>query len=395
MRIEVLTSLYPGPPRPFEGIFAERRWLGMGARGHEVRVTQPMPRTPGPLSRGAWAEIRRMPRMEVRDGIQVDRPRYLHLPGRARRNACRFARVGLRRILTACPDVVVCDYAWPAAEAAPILRRAGIPCVISGRGSDVLEVAGEAGLGAELATCLQAAGHWCAVSQDLVDAMDDLGGAPGRGVLVPNGVDLSRFSLRDRAEARASLSLPSSSDPIVLVVGHLIARKDPLLALAAFVNGAPDVAACYFLGRGPLEQELRERARELGVSHRVHFVGEVSPDELSQWYASANLLLLTSRREGRPNVVLEALASGVPALATSAGGTAELLSNWSERSLAPDRDANEIGRMLRDLLADPPARVALRASVEHLSWESSLETLEACLDAAVDGAVDGRSERSA
>ena len=108
MNIEVLTSLYPSPPRPFEGIFAERRWTGMRERGHQVRVTHPLPRTPGPFARGAWAEIRRMPAREERAGIRIERPRYLHLPGRALRNARRFQRVGLRRLLReGPPDVVV------------------------------------------------------------------------------------------------------------------------------------------------------------------------------------------------------------------------------------------------------------------------------------------------
>jgi len=235
MRVAVLTSLYPGPPRPFEGLFAERRWLGMKARGHDVAVTHPLPRTPGPFATGGWAEIRRMPRREVRQGIAIERPRYLHLPGRARWNASAFARVGLRSLLAGDrPDVVVADYAWPAAAIAPLLRRLSIPCVINGRGSDVLQVTGEAGLGGLLSSFLQAAGHWCAVSEDLVTVMDRLGQAPGRGVLVPNGVDLEAFTLGDRRAARDALGLPRER-ALVLVVGHLIPRKDPLLALDAFL----------------------------------------------------------------------------------------------------------------------------------------------------------------
>ena len=67
MRIEVLTSLYPSPPRPHEGIFAERRWTGMQTRGHEVHVVHPLPRT-GPFVRGSWAEI-------LVDGVQKSRGR--------------------------------------------------------------------------------------------------------------------------------------------------------------------------------------------------------------------------------------------------------------------------------------------------------------------------------
>ena len=211
--VAVVTSLYPSPPRPREGIFAERRWMGMAARGHAVRVVVPLPRSPlgnllGSLGPRQWAEIAAMPVQEQRGGLPLHRPRYLHLPGRARANARRFARAAVRSVLANTqPDLVFCDYAWPAAAVAPALREAGIPCVIHGRGSDVLEVAGEAGLSGPLASCLRAAGRWCAVSTDLVDTMDHLGREVGRGVLVPNGVDTLVFYPRDRTQCRAALGL--------------------------------------------------------------------------------------------------------------------------------------------------------------------------------------------
>ena len=386
MRALVLTSLWPGPSKPCEGLFAERRWTGMARRGHAVEVVQPVPLAP-PLAGGPggrWGEIRALPRRELRAGIPVRRPRYLHLPGRDRRNVRAFARAGLRELARGPrPDVVVADYAWPAAGAAPALAQRGIPCVVSGRGSDVLQVAGEAGLAADLARYLRAAGHWCAVSEDLVRAMDRLAGE-ARGRLVPNGVDLERFDVRERAPARRALGL-SPEGPLVLVVGHLIERKDPLLALEAFLRGAPADARCAFVGRGPLRDELERRARAAGAAERVLLAGELAPEALARWYDAADVLLLTSRREGRPNVVLEALASGLAVLATDAGGTAELLRGAEARLLATTRDPGELGRRLAALLADPPPRAELRALVEPLSWERSLDALEACLEEAVAG----------
>ena len=384
MRIAVLTSLYPSPPRPFEGVFAERRWRGMRSRGHEVTVTCPLPFAP-PLARGAWGEIGAMPRYEERDGIPVRRPRYLHFPGRARRNARAFARRGLREVLGGPePEVVVADYALPAAAAAPELRERRIPCLVNGRGSDVLEVGGEAGLAGELGDYLEAAGSWCAVSDDLVGAMDRLAGAPGRGRLVPNGVDLERFVPGDRSAARRELGLADGR--LVVVCGHLIPRKDPRLALEAFRRGAGATDRLVYLGRGPLRDELRGAIDEAGLGERVELRGEVPPEELATWYRAADLLLLTSRREGRPNVVLEALASGCPVLATEAGGTAEVLGPFAARSLATSRDPEGLGQRLAALLDDPPSPEALRASVEPLSWERSFQALEAALAEAVERA---------
>lgn len=376
MQITVVTSLYPSPPRPREGVFAEERWLRMVARGHEVCVIQPVPLAP-PLARGAWGEIAAMPSRETRGGIAIRRPRYLHLPGRALGNARRFARRAAG--LLDSPEVVVCDYAWPASAIAPVLRSRAVPCVVNGRGSDVLEVSGEAGLGEHLSDFLGAAGSWCAVSQDLVETMDRLADAPGRGRLVPNGVDTERFYPRDQKACRRDVGAPVG--PLVLVVGHLIPRKDPLLALEVFLEGAPPDAHLWFLGRGPLQQELAFEIEARGVGDRVRMLGEVSPEELSMYYGAADLLLLTSRREGRPNVVLEALASGLPVLATHAGGTREILGD--SPMLASSRDPKSLGRTLHALLVEPPPPEELASMVSGLSWEASLETLERVLEEAV------------
>jgi len=382
LRIEVLTSLYPSPVCPVEGVFAERRWLGMLARGHAVRVTQPVPLSSRWLPRARWRELARIPAREVRGGIEVERPRYLHLPGRTRANAAAFSRAGLRAIAhRPRPDVVVLDYAWPAAAAVPALRELRLACVISGRGSDVLEVAGEAHLTDELAFSLRSAGHWCAVSEDLLARMDLLGGKVGQGVLVPNGIDLELFRPRPRTEARAALGL-SSGGRLVLVCGHLIERKDPLLALEVFARATQRDDRLVYLGRGPLEAELSAAVVARSLTERVELRGEVPPERLATWYAACDVLLLTSRREGRPNVVLEALASGRPVLATDAGGTAEVLGELAPSMLARTRDPATLARQLAALLAAGSEAASLRAAVAHLTWERSAEALERCLEAA-------------
>jgi glycosyltransferase involved in cell wall biosynthesis len=384
MNIGVLTSLYPSAVRPHEGIFAARRWRGMRERGHEVFLVHPLPHAPPAfvadwLGQTMWSEIARMADSEQRDGISIVRPRYVHLPARALGNARAFARAGVRRLLARGKlDLVVLDYAWPAALSVPALAKARIPVLINGRGSDVLQVAEQPALAAELGAALREAGAWCAVSQDLVEAMDRLAGRPGQGVLVPNGVDSSTFRPHERGPARARLGLEPDGE-LVLVVGHLIARKDPLLALESFARAAPSAARIAFVGSGALERDLRERARQLGLGARVHFAGAQSPQALVDWYAAADVLLLTSSREGRPNVVLEALASGRPVVATDAGGTKELLHKLPG-ALVGERTSAAIGAALAAMLSRPPTAQQCRDLILELSWEHSLATLERCLE---------------
>lgn len=382
MRIGVVTSLFPTPGRPHEGIFAERRWRTMRERGHDVRIVRPTPLAPRLLARGSWADHARAPARERRADLEVVRPRYLHVPRAHRSNAARFAGVALRELDAGPrPDVVVADYAWPAAGIAPGLRARGLPCVINGRGSDVLAVAADPRLAPELAACLQAADGLCAVSEDLLRTMERLAGEGRRGDLVPNGVELETFALRDRAASRAELGL-AASGVLVLVVGHLIERKDPLLALEVFARARPGWVAgatCAFFGRGPLAGALERAVRARGLGADVLRRGEVAPAELARWYGAADALLLTSHREGRPNVVLEALASGRPVVATAVGGTPELLGPFRARMLVEGFDPEALAERLRDVVADPPAPDALRSAVAHLSWDACAAALEACL----------------
>jgi glycosyltransferase involved in cell wall biosynthesis len=398
MRVGVLTSLYPSQARPTEGVFAERRWLALRARGHAVRVVRPIPHAPavaralaGVLSRPQWRAYVDFPGGERRRGIDVAYPRYAHRPWDQLASARSFARSGLSVLLgghgafDAQPlDVVVCDYAWPAAAAAPMLRELGVPCVISGRGSDVIQVAEEPRLRSALADALAAAGHWCAVSRDLVARMDELGGASGRGVLVENGFERELFCPADRNAARVELGL-AAAERVVLVVGHLIERKDPLLALEAFRESGLSDARLVYIGAGELRAALLARGAALGLAARVQVLEPREPAVLARWYAASDALLLTSSREGRPNVVIEALACGRPVLATAAGGTGELLESLPQ-CLCASRDARELGARLAALLAAPPMPQACAAAVAHLSWEHSSAALEACLAACVEAA---------
>ena len=195
-------------------------------------------------------------------------------------------------------------------------------------------------------------------------------------MLTPNGVDGAAFCPGDRAKVARARVGEEAGGELVVVIGHLIARKDPLLALRAFHAAGRDGARLVFVGRGPLAGDLRAEAERLGIGDRVSVAGERPPEELVDWYRAANALLLTSSREGRPNVVLEALSSGCPVLATAAGGTAEVVPDHG-RMLARTRVRRRSARCSRISWIPVPDR--LRAAVEPLSWAASLDALEALL----------------
>lgn len=114
--------------------------------------------------------------------------------------------------------------------------------------------------------------------------------------------------------------------------------------------------------------------------------GECDATELSRFYAAADCLLLCSKREGRPNVVLEALSSGLPVVATDAGGTSELLAP-GPCPLVRSRAVTDIANALSKMLEEPPTRESVRASVSNLSWQASWDVLEGLLQGHVEEAT--------
>ena len=136
---------------------------------------------------------------------------------------------------------------------------------------------------------------------DLLVEMDRLGERPGHGVLVPNGVDLDLFRPRDRGEVRAELGLEEGAF-ISLVVGHVIERKDPLLAFEAWRTwraSSKARAQLVFVGDGPLAETIDSEIARHGLEDCVRRIPRLSPEDLARWYSAADALLLTSWREGR------------------------------------------------------------------------------------------------
>jgi glycosyltransferase involved in cell wall biosynthesis len=196
-----------------------------------------------------------------------------------------------------------------------------------------------------------------------------LGGPEARVECVYHGVDLRRF---DGATRRRD------SDPLLLAVGRLAPAKgyDVAIRALALPPSRGPAPRLVVVGDGPERPRLEALAREVGVGDRVSFVGELPQQELVGFYARAWLLLAPSRvlgngrRDGIPNVTVEAMAMGVPVLATLAGGLDEAVTPGETGALVPPDDPAALADALARLLADPAAldrmgeRARLRARGE-------------------------------
>lgn len=173
-----------------------------------------------------------------------------------------------------------------------------------------------------------------------------------RGVVVPNGIDVTRFvpSPPSRAHWRRTWSIPTDAT-VVGHVGRLDPVKDHELLLRAFALACGSDMACHLvcIGHGDPERvnTLAHLASELGIASRVHLVGGQA--DTSTIYPAFDILALTSRREGFPNVVAEAMACGIPAIVTDCGASADIVAGLGE--VAPIGSVSAFAIGLSRLLA--------------------------------------------
>jgi sugar transferase (PEP-CTERM/EpsH1 system associated) len=197
------------------------------------------------------------------------------------------------------------------------------------------------------------------------------GARPERTVVVENGVDLLRF--RPDPEARTLERAELGATPRDLVVG-CVARLDPvkdhgtLLRAFARLAGADRRALLVLVGAGPMRRALEALARVDGIAARVRFLGP--RDDVERIYPAFDVFALASRYEGSSNTLLEAMACGLPIVATNAGGTPDLVPPEAGR-LVEVGDADGLGQALVALARDAGARdtasQAARAAAEQRS----------------------------
>ncbi len=371
-RALVFTSHYPSATERTRGTYNESTFAAL-AEHADLRVLGPIP----------WWFRRQRPKMMLfgeRDrvtGIDAAFPSYWSVPGATPMHAAAVVAslapfvYRVRRELAF--DAILATWAYPDIVAAAVFAKiARVPLIATVLGSDVNELPGRLGLRRQIQWGLARAERVVSVSHALADRLVELGVDRARVVVQHNGVDGQAFAIADRAAARRALAIRHAR-PMVLYVGNVKPEKgcDVLVEAAdrlARVHGKRDVDV-VIIGSGELDVPLRARVAELGLEKNVTFAGRKLHAEIPRWLAATDVLCLPSRREGCPNVILEALASGRPVVASRVGGIPELIEHGKNGLLVPADDPEALAEALATALDRTFSPEDLRATVENLSWE--------------------------
>ena len=184
--------------------------------------------------------------------------------------------------------------------------------------------------------------------------------------VIPNGIDLSQFTP----------STNKNADELeILTVGRAVKRKGfqyLIMALPEIISRAAVPFHVTIVGTGPYLQELIKLTEEIGVEEYVQFLGLVDHNEVHNVYQGADVFILPSLAEGMPNVILEAMASGLPIITTDTGGTKELVND--NGIIIPLRDSKAIADAILNLFDTLGLRkkmgIRSREIAESLSWKN-------------------------
>ena len=214
-----------------------------------------------------------------------------------------------------------------------------------------------------------------AVSTDMASWLRDEFPAAARKIdVVENGVDAAFLTIFDARRHHALHPLP-----VLVCAGSLIPRKGHRVLLRALARCTGLVWRLQLAGEGPEHAELARLAIELGLADRIEFLGELPPDAMPAFFANADLFILPSFSEGRSNALLEAMASGLPVVASNIDGVTELIEDDRTGQLFPPGDDEALAAILFVLLQDAPilSRLGAAAHAEicrrQLTWASAAE----------------------
>jgi glycosyltransferase involved in cell wall biosynthesis len=167
---------------------------------------------------------------------------------------------------------------------------------------------------------------------------------PRRLQVIPNGVD---------APERATPPPAPPPQPFILTASRLIRGK----GFETLIDLIPELPAWQVViaGSGPLEAELKERAARSAAKERIVFTGAQSKEEMAGWLAAATVFVLATEFETFSFLTAEALAAGVPTIASAVGGIPEIVTDGTHGRLVPPHDSRALKEAIESVIADPEA----------------------------------------
>ena len=378
----------PTPDERSSGVFVMRR-LSAVARRANLRILQPVPYFPVIRPKPDWAV---QTEHDV-DGIGISHAPMFYVPkvlksldGYWLYRSVRAQLVALRKAGQL--DLIDAHFAYPdGAGCARVAQQLDVPIAVTIRGveEDYMQIPA---LAAQIRETLRRADACISVSHSLREMAVHAGVDAGKVHVIHNAVNRLLFAPGDKTQARATLEIDNDS-PLIVSVGNLLSVKKHDVLVSALARVEKSGAQLAIVG-GPMHEpdyprEINALCSELGVADRVRFIGRIDESEVATWLKAADVFALASRREGCCNAILEALATGVPVVATPVGDNPWFIKDGHNGHLVPVGDSEAMARAIDIALTRPDwDAYRISADLQVGNWDAvarqTLRVFEDCVN---------------
>ena len=363
-KILAISYLFPNSQQPNHGIFVLNRLKAM-SKYAEVTVINPIPWNPLHLFFKKYKHFRAIPSIDNIGGLTVYHPRFFSIPA-VFKSLERFSYYRAIRLVSEQAggkhafDVIDLHWTFPDLPAAVKLAKTWLkPIILTLRGMEAFYLKETGSRKDIIAKSMTKVSAIISLSDEMLRHAKTYVERDVLSKIVINGVDRDVFGFIEKESARRQLGLDIQR-PIVLSVGSVIKRKGFDVLIEAMMllksqNAQDEFPILYILGaegpEGDYRKELQSKVALLGLDDYVIFFGSVDNSNLKLWYNAADVYCLASRGEGSPNVLTEALACGLPSVATDVGAVNDIarLTGANVR-VVPKEDPSEMATMLSEQL---------------------------------------------
>lgn len=382
-KILLITNLFPNPQEPLRGIFIYNMVKALRQQSDMI-IISPLPWFPklAFLKKfKTWYRYAVVPQKYKIDGREVLSPKYLAPPKLGVLHAF-FIFISLLPLimkLNRVYNITMLNAHWVFPDGVAvswIAKLLRLPLVLSSRGCDINIYSEYKTRRTQIIRALRYASKVTAVSSALGKVIERLGIEKDNIEVIRNGIEFDRFNIKDKYACRLKLGLKANCR-IILFVGRLIEVKGLRYLIEAVANLTKERKDLKLLivGEGGAQHTYQRMAEELGIEEHIVFLGNKSRDEISYWYGACDAFCLPSLKEGCPNVILEALASGRPVIGANVGGIPELV-NENNGILFTPRDAQALTSALSSVLDREWVARDISKTVSDFTWNRAADKYE-------------------
>lgn len=381
MKLLVVTNLFPTPYDPERGIFTLQLVKRL-KKFCEVTVICPLPWIPNCkiINRSSkWAQFSKIPNKYTIDGIEVYSPKYFMIPKLSELKHAAMMAYGIKNTIKKIHklknfDAINSHWFYPDSVAiGKISTQLKIPHIATGLGSDVNREMKNASKQEQIITMLNQANTITVVSNNLKNELVHYQIPANKITVIPNGIDVTKFKVLNKKECRKKLNIDIQV-PMILYVGRLSSEKSIKTLISATANliSINKNIQVYIIGAGPEDKSLDEQSKSLDLENNVHFVGKVDHDLIGTWMGATDFFCLPSIMEGCPNVILEALGSGCPVIASKVGAIPDIVTESTGILFTPE-DISGLTDSIKTAINREWNNEEICESVQYLSWEHAAE----------------------